>query len=99
MTAADWHDDGLRSFGMFVSGDPLRSPGPHGEQLHDTSFTIWLNSSARDVELTLPRNNWVRSGEIVLSTDPAHPIGKPLEAGSTMVQEARSVIVMRETKS
>ena len=99
MTAADWHDDGLRSFGMFVSGDPLRSPGPRGEQLHDTSFTIWLNSSERDVELTLPRNNWVHSGEIVLSTDPTHPIGKPLEAGSTMVQEARSVIVMRETKA
>ena len=39
MTAADWHDDGLRSFGMAVSGDPLRSPGPRGEQLRDTSFT------------------------------------------------------------
>ena len=98
MTADDWHDDGLRSVGMFVSGDPLRSPGPRGEQLHDTSFTIWLNASARDVELMLPKNNWVHAGEVVLSTDPGNPIGKPVEAGSTMVQEARSVIVMREVK-
>ena len=33
------------SSGMFVSGDPLRSPGPHGEQLRDKSFLLWLNAS------------------------------------------------------
>jgi glycogen debranching enzyme GlgX len=99
MTADDWHDDGLQSVGMFVSGDPLRSPGPHGEQLRDSSFTIWLNASASDVELTLPQNNWVTTGEIVLSTDPGNPIGTPVKAGSTMLQESRSVIVMREVKA
>lgn len=98
MTADDWHDDTLACFGMFVSGDPLRSPGPHGEQQHDTSFTIWLNASAHDVELTLPANDWVHIGEVVLSTDPGNPIGKPVEAGSSMLQEARSVIVLREVK-
>lgn len=99
MTADDWHDDGLQSFAMCVSGDPLRSPGPHGEQLRDTSFIIWLNASANDVELTLLENDWVNSGEIVLSTDSGNPTGTPVKAGSTMVQEARSVIVMREVKS
>jgi len=98
MTADDWHDDGLASVGMFVSGDPLRSPGPHGEQLRDTSFVIWLNASADDVEVTLTKNDWVHSGVVVLSTDPGHPIGTPVEGGSTMIQEARSVIVMREVK-
>ncbi|MEO5664134.1 MAG: glycogen debranching protein GlgX, partial [Nocardioides sp.] len=98
MTGHDWHDDSLQSFGMFVSGDPLRSPGPHGEQLRDTSFTIFLNASAQDVELALPVNNWVTAGEIVVSTDPGNPIGTPVKAGSTMLQEARSVIVMREVK-
>ena len=28
MTDDDWYDDSLRTLGMFVSGTPLRSPGP-----------------------------------------------------------------------
>ncbi|UUZ58428.1 hypothetical protein [Nocardioides sp. B-3] len=98
MTGDDWHDDGLQCFGMVVSGDPLRSPGPRGEQLRDASFIIWLNASAHDVELTLPENNWVLAGEIVVSTDPGNATGTPVKAGSTLLREARSVIVMREVK-
>ncbi len=97
MTAGDWHDDSLAAFGMFVSGNPLRSPGPRGEQLRDTSFVIWLNASGRDMEVTPPDNDWVQSGEVVLSTDSRNPIGTPVKAGVTMSQEARSVIVMRGT--
>ena len=45
MTGDDWHDpDADASLGMFVSGAPLRSPGPRGEQQVDTSFVIWFNS-------------------------------------------------------
>ena len=52
----------LHVVGMFVSGDPLRSPGPHGEQQRDSSFMIWLNSDDEAVEITLPENDWVQSG-------------------------------------
>ena len=78
MTAADWYDDHLRCVGMFVSGDPLRYPGPRGEQLRDASFVIWLNSSATDVEVTLPHNDWVHSGEVILATDSTIPAGTPV---------------------
>ena len=98
MTDGDWHDDTLAAFGMFVSGDPLRAPGPQGEQQRDASFIIWLNSSGHDIDITPPTNPWVHSGEIVLSTDSGNPVGKPVEGGRTIRQEARSVIVMRELK-
>ena len=45
MTGDDWQDPRLHVIGMFVSGDPLRSPGPRGEQQRDTSFMLW--STAR----------------------------------------------------
>ena len=76
MTGDDWHDHDLTTLGMFVSGDPLRSPGPRGEQQVDASFMIWLNASARPVAIELPENDWVQTGEVVLSTDPTcrrHP--------------------------
>jgi glycogen operon protein len=78
---------------MFVSGDPLRAPGPRGEQERDSSFLIWLNSSADAVEVTLPENEWVKAGEVVLTTDPALDVGTPVAAGDVLTLGARTVVV------
>ena len=65
MTEADWYDERLHTFGMFVSGDPLRAPGPKGEQLHDSSFLLWFHAHADSGKAKLPANEWVRSGEVI----------------------------------
>jgi glycogen debranching enzyme GlgX len=96
MTGDDWHDDALGVIGMFVSGDPLRSPGPRGEQQRDKSFMIWLNSEAAAVDVDLPENAWVQAGEVVLTTDPELPLGTPVNAGETVAIGARSVVVLRQ---
>ena len=97
MSEDDWHDDSQQVIGMFVSGDPLRSPGPRGEQLHDSSFMIWLNAEAEPVEVKLPVNDWVHAGEVVLSTDTELVIGTPVEAGGAVILQGRSVLVLQET--
>nr|WP_318152269.1 glycogen debranching protein GlgX [Nocardioides hwasunensis] len=97
MTTDDWHDSSIRTVGMFLNGAPLRSPGPRGEQVRDTSFMIWLNAGGHDVELTLPENHWVHSGEVVLSTNRDVAVGTPVAAGGTMSLQAHSVLVLRET--
>jgi glycogen operon protein len=96
MTGDDWQDDGLRTIGMFVSGDPLRSPGPKGEQQRDSSFLIWLNGSRSDTVVDLPENAWVQSGSVALSTDPGLPEGKSLRAGERFTLAAESVVVLQE---
>ena len=96
MTAADWFDDNLHTFGMFVSGDPLRAPGPRGERLSDASFMLWFNAHPEPGRAALPENEWVHSGEVVLSTDSKHPIGEVVEAGQAIDIEPRSVIVLRQ---
>jgi glycogen operon protein len=97
MSDDDWHDDGQQVIGMFLSGDPLRSPGPRGEQQHDSSFMIWLNGGAEDVEVKLPVNDWVHAGEVVLSTNAEVAVGTPVEAGGVLTLQGRSVLVLRET--
>jgi glycogen operon protein len=82
---------------MFVSGAPLRSPGPRGEQQVDSSFAMFFNCGARAAEVTIPENDWVQAGEIVVSTDPKHPVGTPVKAGDQLRLGGRSVVVMRET--
>ena len=97
MSTADWNDDSCRTVGMFLNGAPLRSPGPRGEQIRDRSFMIWLNAGADDVMLSLPDNNWVHRGEVVLSTNDAIEAGTPVDAGSELLLQSRSVLVLRES--
>ena len=96
MTGDDWQDPDLRVLGMFVSGDPLRSPGPRGEQQRDTSFKLWLNGSPHDCEATLPVNEWVQQGVVVLSTDPAIPLETKVVAGETITLSARSLVLLQQ---
>ena len=97
MTGDDWHDAALASVGMFVSGSPLRSPGPRGEQQVDASFMIWLNSADRTLRVQLPENDWVQHGEVVLSTDPKLPVGTPVKAGDRLSLGRRTVVVLRQS--
>jgi glycogen operon protein len=95
MEEKDWFDSELNALGMFVSGDPLRSPGQFGEQERDSSFLIWLNSGTDPVAISHPFNAWVSHGEVVLSTDEVHPLGTEVLAGNVLVLGGRSVLVLR----
>ncbi|WP_236554098.1 glycogen debranching protein [Nocardioides sp. AX2bis] len=97
MTSDDWHDDGQRVVGMFVSGTPLRSPGPRGEQQVVASFLMWFNAGPDAVTLSLPDNDWVRQGAVALSTDPDHAVGEAVLAGQELGLAGRSVVVLRQT--
>jgi glycogen debranching enzyme GlgX len=98
ITIEDWHDTGLRTIGMFVSGKPLREPGPRGEQLIDASFLMWFHAGPDPCPVFLPDNDWVRKGEVVLSTDPGVPVGTPVEAGKELLIGPRCVVVLQETE-
>jgi isoamylase len=96
MTEADWYDEKLHTLGMFVSGQPLRAPGPHGEELHDSSFLMWFHAHSEPGKAKLPANEWVAAGEVVLSTDSGHPLGEVLSAGEVIDIEPRSLVVLRQ---
>jgi glycogen debranching enzyme GlgX len=96
MTEADWNDDGLHQFGMFLSGDPLRFPGPRGERLQDASFMIWFNAHPETGRVALPEQNWVKAAEVVLSTDDDHSHGERMDAGETISIAPRSLLVLRQ---
>ncbi len=96
MTGDDWHDPTLRAVGMFVSGSPLRAPGPRGEQQEDKTFVLWFNSDWLPQKVVLPENDWVQAGEVVLSTDFKLPVGTPVKAGDRLSIGRRTVVVFRE---
>jgi len=95
MTEADWADHSLRAVGVFVSGAPLRSPGPHGEQMIDASFVLWFNASDKPLTIVLPQNDWVQAGEVVLSTDVRMPAGTPVKAGDRIRVGRHTIVVIQ----
>ncbi|GAW50016.1 MULTISPECIES: glycogen debranching protein GlgX [unclassified Nocardioides] len=96
MTPDDWHDHDLRAIGMFVSGAPLREPGPQGQQQVDKSFMLWFNSDWLPQRIELPENDWVQTGEVVLSTDFKLPVGTVIKAGDRLSIGRRTVVVIRQ---
>ena len=96
MREEDWYDHELRTIGMFVSGAPLRAPGPRGEQQVDRSFMLWFNAGWLPQAVHLPENDWVQRGEVVLSTDVKLDEGARVEAGDRISIGRRSVVVLRE---
>ena len=98
MSEDDWFDPDLRTLGMFVSGTPLREPGPEGERLNDWTFLLWFHAGTEPIDVVLPVTEWVEHGEVVLSTDPDYEVGKPVRAGETLTLDARSVLVLRSTE-
>ena len=96
MTGEDWHDPDLRTIGMFVSGSPLRAPGPRGEQQVDKSFMLWFNSDWLPARLSIPDNEWVHTGEVVLSTEFRLPVGIQVHAGDRIQLGRRTVVVFRQ---
>jgi glycogen debranching enzyme GlgX len=95
MEGDDWSDDALSIVGMLVTGDPLRSPGPRGEQQWDSSFLFWLNAEPDPVKVTTPDQGW-DTGEVVISTCPDHPIGTTVGAGDVLTLDGRTVVVIRD---
>ena len=95
MTEADWADGSLRAVGAFVSGAPLREPGRRGEQLIDASFVLWFNASDKPLTIVLPENEWVKAGEIVLSTDFKLPVGTSVKAGDRISLGRHTVVVIQ----
>ena len=96
MAESDWFDETLHTLGMFVSGAPLRAPGPRGEQLRDSSFLLWFNARGEAAKVTVPRNDWVQLGTVVLSTDDGRAVGDRVAAGEVIDLAPRSMLVLRQ---
>ncbi len=96
MATADWYDAGLRSVGMFVTGNPLRAPGPTGEQQRDASFLLWLNAHPHESTVRLMANPWVERGEIVLSTDPELSESLEVKAEHSLRLGPQSLVLIRQ---
>jgi glycogen operon protein len=88
MVARDW-EHGEAVLGMFLNGDAILTPGPHGEVIDDETFVLLFNAHFEDRQFTLPRQNMGKRWALELTTtDP------DAESGSVSYDARGSVDVM-----
>jgi isoamylase len=104
MTDADWYDPGLRTLGLFLAGDAIRTRGERGQTIEDDSFLLWLHSGAEPVTVLLPGlsaayTEVLRTDRLALADEQARPGagGEPAEhePGRRLLLAARSVLLLQ----
>ncbi|MGH3928272.1 MAG: hypothetical protein ACRDTT_36335, partial [Pseudonocardiaceae bacterium] len=97
MTGDVWHDESLRTLGMFLTGDGIRSRGPNGERITGDSFLLWVHADTDPVEVTLPAGVWAQHYEVVFDTSVAEQeeAATGHTAGESVTLAGRSCLLLR----
>jgi isoamylase len=98
MRDADWGTPG-RAMTVFLNGDALTEPGPHGERVRDDSFLLMLSAERDPLEFTVPGVKYGERWAVVADTTTGgqpDPQGQPeLAAGDHFTRTGNSMLVLR----
>ncbi len=96
MTSRDW-EHGEAVLGMFLNGQAIASPGPHGEEVEDDSFVLLFNAHDEDREFKLPRRRMGARWDLELCTaDPTAQAGSAsYDAQGLITVTAHSITILR----
>ena len=97
MTDEEWDSGFAKSIGVFLNGDELPDPGPHGERLSDDTFLILFNAAEHDVVFTLPDPAWGEAWELLIDTVDPFPPDPPVvcKAGEERTLTDRSIVILK----
>jgi isoamylase len=96
MTQRDWQH-GEAVLGMFLNGDAILEPGPHGEKVQDDSFVLHFNAHDEDRQFKLPRRRMGARWELELCTaDPEAEAGSASYEAHAMINvTAHSITILK----
>ena len=96
MTSRDWQH-GEAVLGMFLNGQAIVTPGPHGEEIEDDSFVVLFNAHAEDRTFKLPRRRLGARWELELCTaDPEAAAGSAAYDAQTEINvTAHSITILK----
>jgi isoamylase len=103
MADGDWNAPAALAMTVFLNGDAITEPGPHGERVRDDSFLIMLSAHYEPLSFRLPGPKFGECWTVVLDTaaTPAGPEegaaepARQLRADEELSLEAHSMVVLR----
>ena len=95
MTDSDWHTGYARSLGVFLNGDAITEPGPHGETVRDDNFLLLFNAHREPVRFTLPGRRLGPGWDVLIDTAAAGRADGGVPAEGSVELAGRSIMVLR----
>ncbi len=97
MTGQQWNDGYAKSIGVYLNGDEIATPGPHGERITDDSFLLLFNAHHEPMDFVVPPESYGRAWNVVIDTNqPLLEEGEiAYKAGDALELEARSIVVLQ----
>ncbi len=102
MADEDWGAYG-RAMTVFLNGDAITEPGPHGERVRGDSFLIMFSAEHQTLDFTVPGIKYGERWAVVADTaadGAADPADRPdVAAGDHVALTGRSMVVLRRRTS
>jgi isoamylase len=95
MTDSDWHAGYARSLAVFLNGDAITEPGPHGETVRDDNFLLLFNAHREPVRFTLPGRRLGPGWDVLIDTATAGPAEGSVPPEGSVELTGRSIMVLR----
>ncbi|HSX98448.1 MAG TPA: glycogen debranching enzyme, partial [Streptomyces sp.] len=93
----DWDRSDAHAVAVFLNGDAIAEPDPHGGPVVDDSFLLLLNSHWEPMDFRLPGTAYGQWWATLVDTA-AEPDGVPDEsehkAGAEITVEARALVLL-----
>jgi glycogen operon protein len=98
MAGEDWGAHGL-AMTVFLNGDAITEPGPHGERVRGDSFLVMFSSEQQTLDFTVPGVKYGERWTVVADTatdDPAELADRPeIAAGEHVALTGFSMVMLR----
>ncbi len=97
MTQEDWGASDAKSLGVFLNGEAISEPDPHGETITDAKFLLLFNAHSQPRTFSLPEARLAASWRVVIDTAEPSPAAAPsaLTPKSELEVSGRAVVVLR----
>jgi isoamylase len=97
MSDDDWNLGYARSLSVFLNGDAITTPGPHGERVTDDSFILLFNAHTEPVIFSIPKDLDGFEWQIVLDTSEDITCTDLIRSGDSWSVEGWSVVLLQQT--
>jgi glycogen operon protein len=100
MSERDWSAPG-RAMAVFLNGEAITEPGPHGERVRDDSFLVMLSADDQTLDFTMPGVKYGERWVVVVDTaadSAADMADRPeVAAGEHIALTGCSMVVLRRS--
>ncbi|MFP4288472.1 MAG: glycogen debranching protein GlgX [Bacteroidota bacterium] len=97
MTIEDWENKGLKSIGVYLSGEGVLGLTQEGKKIKDDNFYIIFNAHHQKQSFKLPPKEWGDEWILIMDSDTGHFYAEnhqKFKASEEVTAEGRSVILL-----